>query len=88
MCTQCCLWRGIERYDAESRHALQVNGTEEGDHVWQTSADPQDGQYHMIVQDDGTMAIFHGTDPEHNRGLLRRMRPHKRKKKKKSEGRR
>ena len=54
---------------------LQEDGTREGECIWKTRSKPQTGQYHMVLQDDGKLAIYRGIDPEHSQGLVRRMRP-------------
>ena len=40
----------------------------------------------MVLQDDGKLAIFRGEDPEHSKGLVRRMRPRYAKKPSKNGG--
>eukprot|EP01052_Picozoa_sp_SAG31_P039172 SAG31_NODE_5378_length_2576_cov_1.025434_2_plen_155_part_00 len=54
---------------------LQSDGTPEGECFWKTRSKPQKGDYYMVLQDDGKLAIYRGTDPEHSAGLVRRMRP-------------
>jgi hypothetical protein len=58
----------------------------EGPAIWQTRSKAQEGQYYMVLQDDGKLAIFRGEDPEHSKGLVRRMRPRYAKKPSKNGG--
>ena len=51
------------------------SGTQEGEVLWSTKSRPVQGVFYMEIQDDGKLAIYKGTGPEDNLGLLRRMRP-------------
>ena len=52
-----------------------TSGTQEGEVLWSTKSRPVQGSFYLEIQDDGKLAIYRGESPEHNLGLLRRMRP-------------
>ena len=51
------------------------SGTVEGEVLWSTKSRPVVGVFFMELQDDGKLAIYRGSGPDNNLGLLRRMRP-------------